>query len=118
MARKHLLNPHHEFSKTDLTRQNENVSDESARGICLVGIPNPLFHTFTQRLHIFCAKHELGLVNSSQYFQFYYTISELQLKINIINLLSFKSLINKKVDIWGLWGGKSLISKKLDLWGL
>ena len=63
----------------------------------------PFFHAFTRRINRFCGKRESGLVNCLHYFQFYYTISELQLK-HTINSLPFKWLIKKE---WtsGAFGG-------------
>ena len=45
-TRKHLLNPQYEFSKTDLTRQNERVSDGLEMDKFPVRTPNSLFPLF------------------------------------------------------------------------
>ena len=66
----HLLNPYYESSKTDLTRQNERVSDKSVWGKCLVGIPNPLFHTFKRRPNTFCGTRCHGLSTLYSIFSF------------------------------------------------
>ena len=82
--------------KTLHARQNERVSDESERGKCLVGTPNPLFLYFNMKDKqvLWKAWVRACHLNSLHYFQFYYTISELQLK-HTINSLSFKWLIKK-----------------------
>ena len=53
-----------------------------------------------------------GLSTLHSIFQFYYTISELQLR-NSINSICLKLFINKKVDLWGpVAGGGKLFAAK------
>ena len=60
----------------------------------------PFLYVYKKTKTHFVESVSQGLSTLSQYFQVYYTTSELELQKNSF---CYKSFIIKKVDLWGLW---------------